>query len=182
MASSSHPARMSQKCQALLTHSDPVTGPPSGEAAKAITPGRQNESEQNVTESLTCCHAGRQNASIGSKSQRAGSRCPRLARRAAERTPYAKVSAQETAQWAVSKKFCPREGASAEGGRVPGPRAAASSSAVRRTAEPQIPNAFLRAATRRRETGIFSSTPLRVSSSVPPATVSTSSTMARFTR
>ena len=44
------------------------------------------------------------------------------------------------------------------------------------------PSAFFSADTRRRLTGIFSSTPLSVSSSVPPATGSISSTMDRFTR
>ena len=47
---------------------------------------------------------------------------------------------------------------------------------------PYRPSAFLRADTRRRDTGIFSSTPLSVSSSVPPDTDSISSTMDRFTR
>lgn len=44
------------------------------------------------------------------------------------------------------------------------------------------PSAFFRAETRRRETGIFSSTPFSVSNSVPPETDSISSTMERFTR
>ncbi len=43
-------------------------------------------------------------------------------------------------------------------------------------------SAFFRELTRRRETGIFSSTPFRVSSRVPPETDSISSTMDRFTR
>ena len=49
-------------------------------------------------------------------------------------------------------------------------------------AVPYRPRAFFRADTRRRLTGIFSSTPLSVSSRVPPATGSISSTMDRFTR
>lgn len=49
-------------------------------------------------------------------------------------------------------------------------------------AAPYRPRAFFRAETRRRLTGIFSSTPLSVSSRVPPATGSISSTMDRFTR
>ena len=49
-------------------------------------------------------------------------------------------------------------------------------------AVPYRPRAFFRAETRRRLTGIFSSTPLSVSSRVPPATGSISSTMDRFTR
>ena len=49
-------------------------------------------------------------------------------------------------------------------------------------AAPYSPRAFVSAETRRRLTGIFSSTPLSVSSSVPPATGSISSTMDRFTR
>lgn len=44
------------------------------------------------------------------------------------------------------------------------------------------PSAFLSAETRRRDTGIFSSTAFSVSSSVPPDTDSISSTMDRFTR
>lgn len=44
------------------------------------------------------------------------------------------------------------------------------------------PRAFFSAETRRRETWIFSSTPFSESSSVPPATGSTSSTSERFTR
>lgn len=44
------------------------------------------------------------------------------------------------------------------------------------------PNAFFSALTRLRLTGIFSSTPFSVSSSVPPETDSISSTMERFTR
>ena len=47
---------------------------------------------------------------------------------------------------------------------------------------PYRPRAFFSAETRRRLTGIFSSTPLSVSSRVPPATGSISSTMDRFTR
>ncbi len=47
---------------------------------------------------------------------------------------------------------------------------------------PYSPRAFFRADTRRRDTGIFSSTALSVSSRVPPDTDSISSTMDRFTR
>ena len=44
------------------------------------------------------------------------------------------------------------------------------------------PSAFFKAETRRRDTGIFSSTAFSVSSSVPPDTDSISSTIERFTR
>ena len=43
-------------------------------------------------------------------------------------------------------------------------------------------SAFFSEDTRRRDTGIFSSTPFSVSSSVPPETDSISSTIDRFTR
>ena len=52
----------------------------------------------------------------------------------------------------------------------------------RRCEKPYSPSAFFRAETRRRETGIFSSTAFSVSSSVPPDTDSISSTIDRFTR
>ena len=47
---------------------------------------------------------------------------------------------------------------------------------------PYSPRAFFRADTRRRDTGIFSSTAFSVSSRVPPDTDSISSTIDRFTR
>lgn len=52
----------------------------------------------------------------------------------------------------------------------------------KRCERPYSPSAFFRAETRRRETGIFSSTAFSVSSSVPPDTDSISSTIDRFTR
>ena len=53
---------------------------------------------------------------------------------------------------------------------------------VRYADAPYSPSAFFKAETRRRDTGIFSSTAFSVSSSVPPDTDSISSTIERFTR
>ena len=51
-----------------------------------------------------------------------------------------------------------------------------------RTSTIYRPSAFFKAETRRRDTGIFSSTSAKVNNNVPPATASTSCTMERFTR